>query len=616
MKATRYIVIVAAVLGLYSCDLTSETKSTFDESVIFSNATLAEFNIMSIYEVFGHTNSHRGRYLTYYGFNTDIELYQQDLEAKETSAKPQIAKYAITATNTELNLDNGPYNELFAGIERANLAISGLRKFGNISSDSKMAALYGEALVARALLYAELLKAYGEVPARFEPISPETIYVNKADRDVIFHQLLSDLEEAAPLLPWPGKSDQTSVTTRPNRAFALGLYARFALVACGYAQRPDDGKVGTGNLGSVRKSVDPEFANPTGIYTTALACLEDIIEHSGLSLYEDYEKLWRDFNNLNIQAGKEVIYALPMSDTRGRWNFTYAVRAEGGSTSFAASNATSTRGGSVGPVPTMYWRYGQHDQRRNVSCVNFHTVPSGTVDKQVIAGGQKWYFGKYRFDWMTEKPYDGGNDDGCKPVYMRYSDVLLMAAEIANELGQIDKAKGYLKEVRLRAYKGYESEAETYIAGLADKDAVFNAIVDERALEFIGEFLRKGDLIRWNKLEDKMAESRAEMVALSERSGTFADIASNVYCKYASDGITITEYYGYEHGQTGTPSGDGWEPYTDSAGSIPSNYFEMSDTKLNSFYFSTYTPNQRQWWPIPAVSITNAQKSLFNDYGF
>lgn len=196
------------------------------------------------------------------------------------------------------------------------------------------------------------------------------------------------------------------------------------------------------------------------------------------------------------------------------------------------------------------------------------------------------------------------------------SDVLLMAAEIANELGQIDKAKGYLKEVRLRAYKGYESEAETYIAGLADKDAVFNAIVDERALEFIGEFLRKGDLIRWNKLEDKMAESRAEMVALSERSGAFADIASNVYCKYASDGITITEYYGYEHGQTGTPSGDGWEPYTDSAGSIPSNYFEMSDSKLNSFYFSTYTPNQRQWWPIPAVSITNAQKSLFNDYGF
>lgn len=616
MKANKILLIAAAALGLASCDLTSETQSTFDESVIFSNATLAEFNVMSIYEVFGHTNSHRGRYLTYYGFNTDIEVYLQDLEAAATSAKPQIAKYAIRPDNTELNRADGPYNELFAGVERANIAINGLRKFGNINSDKTMAALYGEALVARALLYAELLKAYGEVPARFEPITPETIYVNKSDRDVIFHQLLSDLEEAAPLLSWPGKSTQTSVTTRPSRAFALGLYARLALVATGWAQRPDDGKVGTGNAGSVRKSVDPEFAEPTAIYTKALAGLEDVILNSGLSLYGDYAKLWKDFNNLDVTAGKEVVYALPMSDTRGRWNFNFAIRAEGGSTSFSASNATSNRGGAVGPVPTMFWRYGQHDQRRDVSCANFHTTPAGSVDKQVIAGGQKWYFGKYRFDWMQNKPYDGGNDDGCKPTYMRYSDILLMAAEIANELGQLDKAKGYLKEVRSRAYKGYESEVETYMNTLTDKNSVFNAIVDERALEFIGEFLRKGDLIRWNLLESKIEETRTEMTELSTRTGAFADIAANVYCKYAADGITIVDYYGYEHGQTGTPSGSGWEPYTDSQGAVPSNYFEMSDAKLNSFYFSTYTPNQRQWWPIPAISITNAQNSLFNDYGF
>ncbi len=618
MKTTRILTIAAAAalsFGLAGCDLTTETKSTFDESVIFSNATLAEFEIMSIYEVLGHTNSHRGRYLTYYGFNTDIELYLQDLDAKETSAKPQIAKYAVTTTNTELNQANGPYNELFAGIERANLAISGLKKFGRIDSDSAMAALYGEALVARAFLYAELLKAFGEVPARFEPISPETIYVNKADKDVIYKHLLSDLEEAAPLLPWPGKSTQTSVTTRPSRAFALGLYARLAMAACGYSQRPDDGKVGTGNVGSVRKSTDPMFSEPTALYTKALAGLEDVIDHAGLSLYGDYTRLWQDFNNFDTQAGKEVIYALPMSNDRGRWNYTYAIRAEGGS-AFFTTDATKSKGGSVGPVPTMYWRYGVHDQRRSVSCANFETVPAGTVDRQVLAGGQKWYFGKYRFDWMKTVPYTGGNDDGCKPVYMRYSDVLLMAAELANELGDLPKAKGYLKQVRDRAYKGYEAEVTAYMATLTTKAQVFNAIVDERALEFIGEFLRKGDLIRWNLLESKIAASRTEMQALSDRTGAFSDIAANVYCKYAADGVTIAEYWGYEHGQTAAPAGDGWVAYTDSEGKIPSNYFSMSELKLNSFHFSTYTPNQRQWWPIPAVSITNAQGSLVNDYGF
>ena len=622
MKTSRIFILASALFGLcsglVSCDLTSETKSTFDESVVFSNKTLAEYNVLSIYEVFGHTNSHRGRYLTYYGHNTDIEVYLQDLEANQNSAKPQISKYNITVNNTELNRKDGPYNELFIGIERANLAISGLRKYGNIESDSEMAALYGEALVARALLYTELMKAYGEVPARFEPIAPETIYVNKADRDVIFKQLLSDLEEAAPLLSWPLKSEATQETTRPSRAFALGLYARIALVATGWAQRPDDGKVGTGNEGSVRKSVDPMFAEPTELYTKALGYLQDIIDHAGLSLYSDYEALWKDFNNMVTKAGKEVIYAIPMShegDGRGRWNYTYAIRAEGGS-AFFTEKADQSKGGAVGPVPTMFWRYGKHDQRRDVSVVNFHTTPAGSADRQALSGGEKWYFGKYRFYWMTTKPYSGGNDDGCKPVYMRYSDILLMAAEIANELGDLVSAKKYLKEVRARAYRGYESEAEAYVNAISSKDQMFNAIVDERALEFLGEMLRKSDLIRWNLLETKIEETRTEMQALSDRSGKFADIASNVYCKYSPDGLTITDFWGYEHGQTEAPEGDGWKPYLDSQGSAPSNYFSMSEKKMNSFYFSAYSPNQRQWWPIPEVSIIDAQGALVNDYGF
>ena len=64
-----------ATASVTSCDLTSPTQSSFDESVVFSNYTLAEYNVFGIYEVFGHTNCHRGRYLPWYGFNTDIELY-------------------------------------------------------------------------------------------------------------------------------------------------------------------------------------------------------------------------------------------------------------------------------------------------------------------------------------------------------------------------------------------------------------------------------------------------------------------------------------------------------------------------------------------------------------
>ena len=191
----------------------------------------------------------------------------------------------MTVTNGQLNLANGPYNELMGGIERANLSIRGIRQYGNPEGNPEMAALLGEALCARALLYTELLKAYGEVPARFEPISPETIYINKSDKDVIYKQLLADLEEAFGYMSWPGQSKQTATTDRPSLAFAKGLYARLALMASGYSLRPGEGLVGTGDPGTVRLSNDPALQKEV-LYPKALAALKDVIDNAGLSLMD------------------------------------------------------------------------------------------------------------------------------------------------------------------------------------------------------------------------------------------------------------------------------------------------------------------------------------------
>ena len=107
---------ILAGLSLASCDLTTESQSTFDETSVFSDPTLTEYQIYSIYEVFGHTNSHRGRYLPWYGYNTDIEWYISNTDDE----KADIVKYNMLSTNSQLNVADGPYNELFAGIERAN----------------------------------------------------------------------------------------------------------------------------------------------------------------------------------------------------------------------------------------------------------------------------------------------------------------------------------------------------------------------------------------------------------------------------------------------------------------------------------------------------------------
>lgn len=607
---------ILAGLSLVSCDLTTESQSTFDTPTVFADPTLTEYQLFSIYEVFGHTNSHRGRYLPWYGYNTDIEWYISNTQ----DAKSQIAQYAITVNNSQLNLADGPYNELFAGIERANLAISGIRQYGDPATRPEMAALLGEALTLRAVLYTELMKAFGEVPARFEPVTPETIYINKSDRDVIYRQLLKDLEESFDYLDW----NTASSVDRIGLAFAKGMYARLALMASGYALRPDDGMVGTGNAGSIRLTNADDLSKDV-LYPKALAALKDVINNSGLQLM-DYEELWRSVNNMDLTAGKEIMWVIPFSNTRGRWNYTFAVR-NTGYTQY--SPTTSNRGGQAGPVPTLYWKYGENDVRRDISCVNFEWEDkdgNGTAEPYP-AGIANWYFGKYRFEWMENYPYTGGNDDGVKPVYMRYSDILLMAAEIANELGDAESNNGkdYLLKVRRRAYKGHESEADAYVASLSGKEAVFSAIVDERALEFVGEFLRKSDLIRWNLLDKKLQTAETELNALAT-DATFA--GRYLWYRYGEDenGVMTIEMYGLDPDENEAtadlaPEGAGWQVYTNSEGES-SQYFPSDGSMFSKKKILLYDHDKLldghvcQWWPIFESSIINSQNSLKNDYGF
>ena len=590
IKIFASVLAAAAVMSLSSCSeegfFDVKAPSAADESNVYSNYTLSEYAIFSIAETFGHTNNYRGRFLPWYGFNTDVEWYN----GTNTTGK-QLAQYEPTTNNTQMNLDNGPYNEMFVGIERANLAIEGLRAYGDVENQPDMAYLLGEALTLRAMIYYDLTKAWGDVPARFEPINSENIFMAKSSRDTIYVQILADLEEAIPYLYWPNESSQTATTDRINKAFACGLYARIALAASGYALRPDDGTVGTGNLGFVRKTNEPQLQAEV-LYPKALGYLQEVINSGTAYLVSSYEQLWRDFNNYDLTAGKEVLYSIPFSDGRGRWNYHFAGSHEGSSYIGTAAN----RGGDVGPVPSLYFKYGAQDTRRDVSCVNFDWIENS----QEPSGIDMWYFGKYRFEWMTVQPYGGGNDDGLKPVVMRYSDILLMAAEIANELGDIETARNYLLQVRSRAYAGNEAMAKSYVDGLSNKNDVFNAIVDERALEFVGEFLRKADLIRWNLLNTKLDEAKAEMTALAQRT-------DEVYYSYNADGMGLT-FWGLDPAQSGiSPEGSQWI--------LAEDYFSDFDTALIDAMYQA-DPNQHMFWPIFDITLTNSQGYLKNDYGY
>jgi len=614
-------IAAAAILCLSACEklsksdtlLSTSSPSTVDGKTVFSNYDLAESAVFGISETFCEVNSYRGRFLPWYGLNSDIEWYNN---YKPGDGKYDIAAYNCTVENAQMNTasngaTNNPWALMYAGIERANLCIEGLREnLPSVTDKTKLQYLLGESLTLRAMIYYDLIKAWGDVPARFSSTTSETIYVQKTGRDEIFKQILADLEEAMNYLPWPGATAQTCSTDRINKAFAKGLYARIALCASGYALRPDDDKIGTGDKGTVRLSSDAQLAKAV-LYPKALTHLKDVINSHSCSLETDFEQMWRKQNNmLNMTAGPafETLYVIPFGEGRGRWNFTFAIASEG-----ASISGGITRGGDAGPLPTMFFNYAEGDVRRDVSCVNYKWCKDDSIEP---AGIGTWHFGKFRFEWMDAQPYTGGNDDGIKPVVMRFADILLMAAEIENELNGPSGAKEWLQEVHERACG--ETAAETFVnAAAASKEAFFEAIVNERAWEFCGEFLRKADLIRWNLLGQKMVQAVNDMKALREATGKYAFLSgrTQIWYRTADDEKSIV-IWGLKAAETTAPEGE-WTKVDDYLGAKSWNDSKKTGfhtPKIEGLYAND--PEQYMYWPIFNCNIVDSQNTLVNDYKY
>ncbi len=573
--------------------LDAPAKSTLDESVIFSSPGLAESAIDGIKIPFAETNSYRGRFLPFYGLNTDTEWYNSSQTVSDAS---DLCTYDAKPNNSQMNTTNNAWAMMYSGIERANICIRGLRTYGNPTPGSELGYLLGEALTLRAIYYADLVKAWGDVPARFEPLNNATIYIEKSSRDVIYKQLIADLAEAATLVPWPGESTATSTVERINKAFVKGFRARLALAASGYQQYPD----------GIRRSTDPELS-VANMYALALSESRSVIASGSAHLESSFETFWKKYNQENITAGGESLWELPFSDGRGRMLFTFAVR-HTTNDQFHANGAN--RGGVAGPLPTVFYDYDQADTRRDVTCVPYkYGTAVNNIAKQELGALNTWYFGKYRYEWMT-RFVTSTNDDGVNKIYMRYAEVLLIAAEAANELEGPAAAAPYLKEIRRRAFPTavQTEKVDNYVNALTSKTAMFNALVEENKYEFTGEMERKQALIRWNLLKSKLDEAKVKMKNLADRTGAYADVPATLYYKYQSDNVSL-DIYGLNRGETTNPGAD----YTQFAWTWTG---AASETKINTLYKPGVNPDNRQFWPIWQVFLDGSNGKLTNDYGY
>lgn len=589
-----------------SCDMDAPSISSLDASSVFSTYSLAEAEVMSIHVSFGETNSYRGRFLPFYGVSTDVETMSgsQPSAANPTEAKQALYNYNTTADNSQMNTANNAYAKFYEGIERANLAIEGIREHGDIENNRDLRHLLGEALTLRAVVYNDLIKAWGDVPARFVPNNNENIYMGRTNKDSIYKALLADLKEAEEYCYWPNESSITKSTERVSKAFVKGLRARIALYAGGYALRGD----------GFRRSNDPDLA-PEKMYQIAKEECEAIIAQgcNTLGAFKDnFTKLCQD----NVTAGGESLWEIPFSEGRGRVLYTWGVKHNAND-----QYTKQAQGGVNGPLPYLYYDYDADDVRRDVTCVPYDWSKELVNGKAVqqLRGIHKWCFGKLRYEWMN-RIVTSTNDDGVNWQYMRLADVYLMAAEAENALGNTSAAWNYMEPVLSRALPAAK------VAALKTKytvsqSAFFDGIVEQRAFEFAGEALRKQDLIRWGIIDQKMEEAKAKLTALANRTGAYAGLPDKIYYFTSpTDGETLITY-GLERGETEDGS-NAWKTamkaqYGDNIEINSKSWFvsdgknNLTDDYINGLY--VVTPSTHSLWPIWRVFIDSSNGMLNND---
>lgn len=589
-----------AVIGtLTACDMDAPSKSSLDGSSIYSVYSLAEAEVMSINQSFGETNSYRGRFLPYYGMNTDVETQSAGtFLSKKEDDKISLCNYATLPNNGQMNTDKDSYAKFYEGIERANLAIQGLKQYGSIDTRKDMGQLYGEALTMRAVVYNDLIKAWGDVPARFKPNDPTNVYLPRTNKDSLYLRLLSDLKEAEDYLYWPNKSSITKTTERCNKAFAKALRARIALYACGYALRGD----------GFRRSNLPELSQDNMMKIVKEEC-EDVIKSGTCKLgtfKENFVKLCQD----NVTAGGESLWEIPFSDGRGRVLYTFGIKHNS-----KDQYTKQSQGGVNGPTPTLFYDYDPQDVRRDITCVPYDWSKAlddkGNASVE-LRSNAKWCFGKLRYEWMN-RIVTSTNDDGVNWQYMRLADVYLMAAEAENYLSGPAAAWPYMEPILSRALPADK------VAGLkakycASKEAFFNGLVEQRGLEFAGEMLRKQDLIRWGIIDSKLQEEVQKLTDLANRNGQYAGYPDEVLINNATDKDKI-EIYGLDKGQDDADhikalKAEGWSSKKWFVDSKTSTNI-ITDDYIKGFFVQT--PSLHSLWPIWQTFIDKSNGLLNND---
>jgi len=347
------------------------------------------------------------------------------------------------------------WNTLYLGVKRANIVTE---KVADIQMDETLKQRYlAEAKFLRALFYFDLVRAWGDVPL-FTNTEPD-LKMGRTKAADVYLQIEKDLLDAVQFLP--ARNELTGDNLgRASKGAAQALLARVYLF---------------------QKKYDKVAEYTEYLITSGLYGLQPAFE---------------DANSVAGEHGTESVFEIGAYGDEGL---------ENGGNQYAnvqGVRGTPNRGwGFNRPSMELMASFEAGDPRLEATVLylgetidGVMILGDGKTPDQVLDGAGKvieieCYNQKLWTPGQTVPPSFGHNRR-----IIRYADVLLMAAEAQNEIGNSAKALQYLELVRARARAGNNAILPEITT--ADQSVLRDKILDERRHELALEGYRYWDLLR------------------------------------------------------------------------------------------------------------------------
>jgi len=392
---------------------------------------------------------------------------------------------------------NDNWGVAYQGITNCNRIIYQIES-GQIPVTQGKENILAEIRVLRASYYFVLLDAFGNVPIVTKFDVPEGFLPEQSTRQQVYDFVIKEITESLPLLT--DAVDKTTYGRFNNKWAAYHLLAKTYLNAQVYTGQPQ--------------------------WEKCLAACEAIIASGKFQLEANQRDLFKTTN----ESSKEIIFAIPFDEIYAT-GFTLVMETLQPANQ-KTYNVESACWGGTCAIPQFIDTYDPEDTRLKENWIQGQQY---TASGEVLLGSFRAFNGKpltyinavpsidsseeihgYRLGKYEFKQGIRVNMSNDVPLY-RYTDVLMMKAEVLLRTGQAAEAATIVTQVRQRSFKTNPAKATVtgddlqkgslYKYGLrrngqvvsseTGSDIQFGRFLDELGWEFAQEGRRRQDLIRF-----------------------------------------------------------------------------------------------------------------------